>query len=93
MAKGNPKHSNPIGWFGVVTLTGCLGFIIALFALIAGLWIDDSLIGQRGPATICLLVLSVPLNLYLMVRVAYLLTRYLRPLNPNATIVDDDEEV
>lgn len=92
MAKGKPKHINYVGWFGVITLTGCLGFIIALFALLGGLWID-SLIGRRGPVTIILLVLSVPLNLYLMVKVALLLTRYLRPLNPNATINNDDEEV
>ncbi|MDQ7024241.1 MAG: hypothetical protein Q9P01_18290 [Anaerolineae bacterium] len=92
MAKGKPKHINHIGWFGVITLTGCLGFIIALFALLGGLWLDN-LIGRRGPATIVLLILSVPLNLYVMVKMALLLTRYLRPLNPNVTINDDDEEV
>ena len=90
MAQRKPQRLNYIGWFGVVTLTGCLGFIIALTALIAGLWID-SLIGRRGPVTICLLVLSVPLNLYIMVKLAYLLTRYLRPLNPKT--FHDDEEV
>ena len=89
MTQGKPQRFNYIGWFGVVTLTGCLGFIIALIALIVGLWID-SLIGRRGPVTICLLVLSVPLNLYVMVKIASLLTRYLRPLNPNSL---QDEEV
>jgi hypothetical protein len=90
MAQRKPQRQNYIGWFGVITLTGCLGFIIALLALIAGLWID-SLMGRRGPVTICLLVLSVPLNLYIMVKIAYLLTRYLRPLNPKT--IQDDEEV
>ena len=90
MTQRKPQRFNYIGWFGVVTLTGCLGFIIALIALIVGLWIDN-LIGRRGPVTICLLVLSVPLNLYVMVKIASLLTRYLRPLNPNS--LQDDEEV
>ena len=90
MTQGKPQRLNYIGWFGVVTLTGCLGFIIALIALIVGLWID-SLIGRRGPVTICLLVLSVPLNLYIMVKIAYLLTRYLRPLNPKMNSKDDEE--
>ena len=91
MTQRKPQRLNYIGWFGVVTLTGCLGFIIALTALIVGLWID-SLIGRRGPVTICLLVLSVPLNLYIMVKIASLLTRYLRPLNPNTTSIEDDDE-
>jgi 4-amino-4-deoxy-L-arabinose transferase-like glycosyltransferase len=91
MAQEKPQRLNYIRWFGVVTLTGCLGFIIALIALIVGLWID-SLMGRRGPVTICLLVLSVPLNLFIMVKIAFLLTRYLRPLNPNTTINDDDDE-
>ena len=91
MTQGKPQRFNYIGWFGIVTLTGCLGFIIALLALIVGLWID-SLIGRRGPVTICLLVLSVPLNLYAMVKIASLLIRYLRPLNPNTTSIEDDDE-
>jgi hypothetical protein len=90
MAEEKPKHIKYVSWVGVITLTGCLGFITALLALVLGLWLD-SLIGRRGPITICLLVLSVPLNLYLMVKVAFLLTHYLRPLNPNATTKDDEE--
>ena len=90
MANKKPKQSYYAKWVGIVTLSGCLGFIIALTALVLGLWFD-SLIGRRGPFTICLLVLSVPLNLYIMVKVAFALTRFLQPLNQNLTHKDDEE--
>ena len=91
MADKKPEHVNYGRWFGVISVTGCLGFAIAVFALFIGLWLD-SLIGQRGPATICLLVLSVPLNLYVMVKVAMMLNRYLRPLDDNTTFYDEEDD-
>ena len=90
MTDEKPKRVNNIKWAGVIGLAGCLGLAVALLALVLGLWLD-SLIGQRGPATICLLVLSVPINLYLMVKAAVVLTRYFRPLESSLTIEDDEE--
>jgi hypothetical protein len=49
------------GMAGVVTL------IVVLTALLIGLWID-SRFGQRGPFTFALLCLSVPVSLFLMLR-------------------------
>lgn len=92
MAHRKPKRINMVGLAGVLGLVGCLGLVIAVFALLVGLWLD-SLIGRRGPATICLLVLSVPLNLYVMLKLALLLMRHVRPLQIDATLQDDDEEV
>lgn len=91
MAKNKPKYINHVGWVGVFTIAGCFGLVLALLALFGGLWIDANLLGRRGPATICLLVLSVPLNTYLMVKVAFALVPYLRPLNPIAKNTDDEE--
>ena len=91
MADEKPKRVNNFKWVGVVGLSGCLGLIIALLALIGGLWVDG-LIGRRGPATMCLLVLSVPINLYLMVKFSYLLMRRWRPLE-SSLVEDSDEEV
>lgn len=63
---------------GILALTGCLTLVIALGALFIGLWVD-SLFGQRGPATVCLLVASAPLSLYLMVRIALGLVKRIDP--------------
>jgi len=90
MADKEPKRVNNLKWVGVVGISGCLGLIIALLALVMGLWLD-SFIGRRGPATICLLVLSVPFNLYLMVRLSHLLMRQLRPLESSLTDEKDEE--
>lgn len=91
MAKRKSKYINHFGWVGIFALAGCFGLIFALIALFGGLWIDDNLLGRRGPVTICLLVLSVPLNTYLMIKVAFVLVPYLRPLNPIAKNTDDEE--
>lgn len=53
----------------IISMTACLNIIIALGALVLGLWIDD-LMGWRGFATVTLLLISFPLSLYLMVRLA-----------------------
>lgn len=82
-------------WFlaGIAALTGLVALIIVLVALLAGLWLD-SLLGQRGPATICLLVLSVPITLFVMVRVALGLVRKLQtwPIALNEPLSQEKEE-
>ena len=52
--------------------------VIALSALFIGLWID-SMMGRRGPAIVLLLIASVPLSLYLMVRITLSLASKLDP--------------
>ncbi len=48
---------------------GCFSLVVVLLALFAGLWLDNHF-QLKGPFTIGLLVLSVPLSLFVMVRVA-----------------------
>ncbi|MCA9911894.1 MAG: AtpZ/AtpI family protein [Anaerolineae bacterium] len=58
--------------------------LVVLVALFLGLWLDQRL-GQRGPATILVLILSVPVSLYLMTRLALGLVRRIEPtMQPEA---------
>lgn len=54
---------------GIGALAGVVSLGVIMIALFLGLWLD-SRIGRRGPMTILLLVLSVPISLYLMSRIA-----------------------
>lgn len=48
---------------------GCVTLTIVLSALFIGLWLDSLLPGEGRPITFILLLISVPLSLYLMLRV------------------------
>lgn len=92
-----PSRLKNIGIVGIAALTGFIALVIIMVALLAGLWLD-SLIGQRGPATVCLLVLSVPVSLYVMVRIALMLVRHIEISVPNShvegshTLSDEKED-
>jgi len=77
----SPRTKN-LTFAGLSALTGCVSLIVVVIALFAGLFID-SLIGQRGPATICLVILSVPVSLYLMLKIALTLIGQIQPANFN----------
>jgi hypothetical protein len=51
----------------IAGMAGCVTLIVVLTALLIGLWID-SRFDQRGPFTFALLCLSVPVSLFLMLR-------------------------
>lgn len=68
--------------------------IVVLGALFLGLWLD-SMMGQRGPATIILMLASVPLSLFLMIRIALTLVKQLDPLrvhNPDTEVPSNEKE-
>lgn len=67
---------------GLSALTGCVSLFVVVIALIVGLAIDG-LMGQRGPATICLVILSVPISLFLMVKIALALVGQIQLSNFN----------
>jgi hypothetical protein len=60
----------------ILALTGFISLGVIGVALVVGLWIDSQL-GRRGPVTVCLLVLSVPVSLYLMVRTVLTLVKFI----------------
>lgn len=47
---------------------GCATLFIVLSALFIGLWLDSQL-GQRGPFTFGLLILSIPVSLTVMLKI------------------------
>lgn len=57
-----------LSYAGVAGLAGCFITVIVLAALFAGLWLDARF-GLRGPFTVGLVVLSVPVTLWLVVRI------------------------
>lgn len=48
---------------------GCLTLVIVFSALLGGLWLDEQL-GQRGPCLFGMILLSVPISLFAMLRLA-----------------------
>ena len=65
--------------YAVVAGQAGLGTVVLVVgALLLGLWLD-SLIGQKGPFTIGLVVLSVPVSLFIMVRIALSATNAIQP--------------
>ena len=52
----------------IAAQAGCATLIVVITALLIGLWVD-SRFDQRGPFTIGLLCLSVPISLFLMLKI------------------------
>lgn len=48
---------------------GCFTLVIVFVALLVGIWLDSQ-IGRKGPFTVGLLLLSIPISLFVMVRIA-----------------------
>lgn len=48
---------------------GCASLVLIIIALLIGIWLDSQF-GLRGPFTVGLLLLSIPLSLFVMVRIA-----------------------
>ncbi len=64
-----PSRMKNLGLAAVAAQAGCATLIIVFLALFAGLWLDSRL-GQRGPCTFGLLILSVPVSLFIMLRIS-----------------------
>ena len=79
MANKTPSRIKNLGIAGISALTGCVSLIVVLGALLLGLWIDSRLGHSTRIATLCLLVASVPLSLFIMVRMALWLVRQIEP--------------
>jgi magnesium-transporting ATPase (P-type) len=73
----------------LIALTGFVSLVVIMAALFIGLWLD-SLSGQRGPATILCLVASVPISLYLMLKIALSLVVEIKPQLKNQEVPFND---
>lgn len=91
MANQKPTRIKNLSIAGILALTGLVTIVIALGALFLGLWLD-SLLGVRGPATVCLLVVSAPFSLFLMVRIALALVKRIEPSAVSDAVASDEKE-
>lgn len=57
---------------------GCSTVVLIFLALFAGLWLDAQF-GVKGPFTIILLLLSIPVSLFLVLRMALGAVRAIQP--------------
>jgi hypothetical protein len=73
--------------------SGCFSLIIIIVALFLGLWLDAQS-GQRGPFTVGLLLLSIPISLFVMVRMALGAVSQIKPppSRPSTRRRESDEE-
>ncbi len=63
---------------GLALQVGCLAVVIAVGALLVGLWLDQATGAKRTWALICVVV-SVPINLFVVLRVTQLLVARIIP--------------
>ncbi len=71
MSKKHKPVKSRFSNLAYTTLAGQAGvaaMVIVFGAMFLGLWLD-SLVGVKGPFTVSLLVLSIPLSLYTMLRI------------------------
>jgi hypothetical protein len=70
---------------------GCLTFLIALAALLGGLWLDSQL-GTRPWLTVLLVGLSVPLVMVLTIKLTLSSTKHLSTSTPSQKLKRDDHK-
>lgn len=75
----------------VAAQAGCAAVLVIIVALVLGLWLDAQS-GQRGLFTLLLIILSVPLSLVLMLRIALVTARRLsRPRLPRPDLLTEED--
>jgi F0F1-type ATP synthase assembly protein I len=73
-----PSRARNLSYAVVAGQSGCLTLVIIVVALFLGIWLDAQF-GVRGPFTIGLLLLSIPVSLFFMVRLALSAVRMIQP--------------
>jgi UPF0716 family protein affecting phage T7 exclusion len=79
------------GIVGISVLTGCLGLIVVLAALLLGLWLANQL-GQRWIVAL-VVALSAPLSLFLMTWLGLTLAKRLPKPPQTGSKYDDEEDI
>jgi len=72
------RRAQNLALAAVAGQVGCSTVVLIFFALFAGLWLDAQF-GVKGPFTIILLLLSIPVSLYLVLRMALGAVRAIQP--------------
>lgn len=78
MTRRSTTRTRNLGYAAVAGLAGCatIGFVIV--GLLLGLWLDAQA-GVRGPFTIGLLLVSIPVSLGVMVWIAVSMVKRIQP--------------
>ncbi|MFW5771895.1 MAG: hypothetical protein ACOCZH_01135 [Phototrophicaceae bacterium] len=63
------RRARNLGLAAVAGQAGCWTIVIVFVALFLGLWLDSQM-GQRGLFTFGLVILSIPVSLMVMLRIA-----------------------
>ncbi len=76
---------------GVIGQVGCLTLVVILVALLAGLWLDNQF--QTRPLFVVILLLaSVPLTIFLMIRVVLSFAPRIQALSKQSVGINRTEE-
>ena len=76
------RHARNLGLAAVAGQAGCWTILIVFAALFIGLWLDSQ-IGQRGLCTFGLVIISIPVSLMVMLRIAVSAIRRIDPPDVN----------
>ncbi len=89
---GQPRQALRLALLGVIGQVGCLTLIIVTVALGVGLWLDSQL-GTQPLFALILVLGSVPITVYLMVRIVLSLAPRLQvSASPPARALEPKEE-
>lgn len=90
MTPKNPSRIKNLGIAALAAQAGCVTLIVVFGALFLGMWLD-SRAGTRGPYIIGMLILSVPISLFLMLRITLSLIRRIQ-LQPKQNLSDSPKQ-
>jgi hypothetical protein len=78
MANPPPSRVKNLTLAAMAGQAGCASLVLIVIALLVGIWLDARF-GVRGPFTVGLLLLSIPLSLFVMVRIALGTIKQIQP--------------
>jgi hypothetical protein len=90
MNKKSSRTKN-LSYAAIAGQAGCWITLMVFVALFAGLWLDAQL-GLRGPFTVGMVVISVPITLFVVFRIVLGLLHRIEPLPKNKQPTDSPNE-
>jgi F0F1-type ATP synthase assembly protein I len=72
----------------MVSQIGCVTVVIVLGGLLAGLWLDTQF-GTKPVLTIVMLLLSIPVSMYSLIRIALSTVAQFQAMNKQSEMTDD----
>ncbi len=89
---GRPKaqYAQNIALASTVSQVGCGNVVVIIAALLLGLWLDN-LLNTRPILTIVFILVSIPVSLYSVVRIALSAAARIQPPSEPGGTIDQDE--